>query len=96
MGRTEVRETLTEFDPRRALAYSLEGAPGPFAVASSRWSTSSTTDHSTTVTVEGKFEPKNAVIRYLVWPFVKPMLRHVTKKVLGELDSFLVSDRKMG
>ncbi len=96
MGRTKVRETLTEFEPGHALAYSLKGAAGPFAFASSRWSTSSARDHSTTVTVEGVFEPKNAVVRYLVWPFVKPMLGHAMTRVLRELDAFLIPDRTMG
>jgi hypothetical protein len=49
MGRTTVREELTEYEPGRALAYRLEGPAGPFASASSRWSTSPGSDGSTIV-----------------------------------------------
>src|SRR5688500_16260164 len=38
MGRSQVREELTEYAPGRALAYLLDGAAGPFATAASRWS----------------------------------------------------------
>jgi len=96
MGRTGVRETLIEFEHGCALAYCLEGAAGPFAFASSRWLTTSTIDHSTKVTVEGSFEPKNAAIKYFVWPVVKLMLRPTIKSVLRELAAFLISQRKMG
>lgn len=90
MGRTEVRETLTEFEPGRALAYSLEGAAGPFASASSRWTTSPSSNHATAVTVEGTFEPKTRAVRVLVWPFAKPMLQRVTKRVLRELEAYVL------
>src|ERR671918_3007143 len=33
MGRTSVREQLTEYEPGQALAYLLEGSAGPFASA---------------------------------------------------------------
>lgn len=91
MGRTEVREVVTEIEPGRALAYSLEGAAGPFAFASSRWSTSAAASHATAVTVEGAFEPKNVAVGLLAWPFAKPMLRRLTRRVLAELESFLAA-----
>jgi uncharacterized protein YndB with AHSA1/START domain len=91
MGRTQVREVLTEFEYGRSLAYSLEGAAGPFAFASSRWSTSVAADRVTAVTVQGSFEPKNAAVRLMVWPFAKPMLQRVTKRVLQELEAFLMA-----
>jgi ribosome-associated toxin RatA of RatAB toxin-antitoxin module len=89
MGRTEVREGLTEFEPGKALAYSLEGPAGPFAFASSRWSTRPATDRTTAVTIQGRFEAKNAAVRILIWPLIKPMLRRVTKRVLRELEAYL-------
>ena len=55
MGRDHVREQLTEFEPGRALSYRLEGPAGPFAVASSRWSTNPVNAGSTQVRVEGIF-----------------------------------------
>lgn len=66
VGRTEVREALTEFEPGRSLAYRLEGSAGPFAFASSRWSTLSTTDRTTAVTVEGRLKAKNPAVRILM------------------------------
>lgn len=93
MGRTEAREELTEFEPGRALAYSLDGAAGPFAFASSRWTTRPLSDHSTAVTVEGRFTPRNAAIPLVVWPFAKPMLQRLTRRILRELEAFLQSQR---
>lgn len=94
MGRSEVREALTEFEPGRALAYALDGTAGPFAFASSRWSTKPASTHATAVTVEGRFEPKNGSVRFLVWPFARPMLRRITRGVLRELDGFLRNGRQ--
>jgi uncharacterized protein YndB with AHSA1/START domain len=91
MGRTEVREILTEFEPGRALAYVLDGAAGPFTSASSRWSTTPTSKNSTEVTVEGRFELKNRVARAVLWPFAKPMLRRLTRRVVGELETYLLA-----
>jgi uncharacterized protein YndB with AHSA1/START domain len=91
MGRTQVREALTEFEPGHSLAYALDGSAGPFATASSRWSTSPVHDDATAVTVEGMFTPKNAAVPVIVWPFAKPMLRRLTKRILGELEGFLPS-----
>lgn len=89
MGRTEVREELTEFAPGRSFAYSLEGPAGPFEFASSRWSTTPTTDGATAVTVEGTFSPRNVAVPVVVWPFVQPMLQRLTRRILGELETFL-------
>ena len=89
MGRTEVHETLTELDPGHALAYVLDGPAGPFASASSRWSTTPMGDSSTEVTVVGRFETKNGWVRAFVWPLAKPMLRRLTNRVVGELEAYL-------
>jgi hypothetical protein len=91
MGRTEVREVLTHFEPGHSFAYVLEGSTGPFSVASSRWSTSPAHDDATAVTVEGLFTPKNAAVPVVVWPFVKPLLQRLTKRILRELAAFLQS-----
>jgi hypothetical protein len=90
MGRTEVSEVLTEFEPERALAYALDGPAGPFASAFSRWSTRSRSEDSTEVTIAGRLEPKNWFVRFLVWPLAKPMLQRLTARVLGELEVFVV------
>jgi hypothetical protein len=89
MGRTSAREQLTEYEPGQALAYRLEGAAGPFASASSRWSTSARPDGATIVTVEGFFTARNRAAAILVWPFAKPMLRRLTRRVIGELETFV-------
>jgi hypothetical protein len=91
MGRTEVRETLTEFEPGRVLAYVLDGSAGPFASASSRWSTSPSSENTTAVTVEGRFEPKKRLGRVLVWPLAKPMLRRLTRRIIGELEEYVTA-----
>jgi ribosome-associated toxin RatA of RatAB toxin-antitoxin module len=91
MGRTEVRETLTEFEPGRVLAYVLDGSAGPFASASSRWSTSPSSENTTAVTVEGRFEPKKRLVRVLVWPLAKPMLRRLTRRIIGELEEYVTA-----
>ncbi|HVV50131.1 MAG TPA: SRPBCC family protein [Polyangia bacterium] len=90
MGRTQVREVLTELQPGRLLAYRLEGPAGPFASAASRWSTSGG-GNATAVTVEGYFEPKNWAVRAIVWPLVRPFLRRLTQRVLGELEVFVAA-----
>ena len=90
MGRTQVREVLTELQPGRALAYRLEGPAGPFSSAASRWSTSGR-GTGTVVTVEGYFEPKNWAVRAIVWPLVQPFLRLLTHRVLGELEVFVAA-----
>lgn len=90
MGRTEVCEVLTEFEPERALAYALDGPAGPFASAFSRWSTQSASEGSTEVTIAGRFEPKNWFVRLLVWPLAKLMLKRLTGRVLGELEVFVL------
>jgi len=90
MGRTQVREVLIEFVPGRTLAYRLDGPAGPFVSASSRWSTNDR-GNTTAVTVEGYFEPKHWAARAIVWPMVRPMLRRLTQRVLGELEEFLLA-----
>jgi hypothetical protein len=90
MGRTTVREELTEYEPGRALAYRLEGPAGPFASASSRWSTSPGSDGSTIVCVEGFFTARNRAAEIVVWPLVRPMLRRLTSRVIAELERFVV------
>jgi hypothetical protein len=90
MGRTEVSETLSEFEPGVALAYDLEGPAGPFASASSRWSTQTGSDGSSTIVcVEGRFQPRNWLARFVLWPIAKPMVRRLTRRVLCELDAFV-------
>lgn len=89
MGRTAVRETLTEFAPGQALAYALEGPAGPFAFAASRWSTAPASADETAVTVEGTFRPANRTARFLVWPLAKPMVRRLARRVVRELDAFV-------
>ena len=88
MGRTTVREELTEYEPGRALAYRLEGHAGPFATASSRWSTSPGSDGGTIMCVEGFFTARNRAAEILVWPLVRPMLRRLTRGVISELERF--------
>jgi hypothetical protein len=90
MGRTTVREELTEYEPGRALAYRLEGPAGPFASAASRWSTSPGSDGRTIVCVEGFFTARNRAAEILVWPLVRPMLRRLTSRVISELEGFVV------
>jgi len=94
MGRTSVREQLTEYEPGEALAYLLEGSAGPFASASSRWSTTARPDGETIVTVEGFFTARNRAVPILVWPLARPMLRRLTRRVLGELEAFVVPQSK--
>ena len=91
MGRTQVREELTEYQPGEALAYALDGPAGPFASAASRWATRRLDDCSTLVTVEGNFTPRNALARFIVWPLAKPMIRRLTGRVLAELEAFLTA-----
>jgi uncharacterized protein YndB with AHSA1/START domain len=91
MGRSEVREEVTELEPGRVLAYFLDGTAGPFATASSRWSTVTTAGDATAVTVQGTFAPKNAAVPVVVWPFAKPTLQRLTRHVLRELEVFLRS-----
>jgi hypothetical protein len=91
MGRTQVREELTEFVPGTALAYSLDGAAGPFLTASSRWSTRPGSGQTTLLTVEGRFTPRNRLARFLLWPLAKPMIRRLTRRVIRELEAFVLS-----
>jgi hypothetical protein len=90
MGRTSAREQLTEYEPGQALAYQLEGSAGPFVSASSRWSTSARLDCETIVTVEGFFTARNRAVPILVWPLARPMLRRLTRRVIGELEAFVI------
>jgi hypothetical protein len=93
MGRTEVREELTEYAPGTALGYALEGPAGPFSSAASRWTTSPVSDVSTLVTVEGRFTARNRMAQILIWPLAKPMLRRLTKGVVDELELFVRASR---
>jgi hypothetical protein len=43
------------------------------------------------VTVEGRFEPRNAAVPVLLWPLIKPMLKRITTGILLELERFLAS-----
>lgn len=94
MGRTQVREELVEFVPGKVLAYRLDGPAGPFRTAASRWTTSADAEGKTVITVEGRFTPKNRVVRMLLWPLVRPYVARVTRNVLGELESFLLSQQR--
>lgn len=91
MGRTAVREELTEYEPGSALAYRLDGSAGPFASASSRWSTSPGPESGTIVTVEGFFTARSRAAEIVVWPLARPLLRRLTRRVLGELEAFVLS-----
>jgi hypothetical protein len=90
MGRTSAREQLTEYEPGQALAYRFEGSAGPFATASSRWSTAASPDGETVVTVEGFFTARSRAVPILVWPLARLMLRRLTRRVIGELEAFVV------
>ena len=90
MGRTEVREGLTEYEPGSALGYALEGTAGPFASAASRWSTRPAADGATLVTVEGRFTTRRPAAA-LLWPLMRPALRRLTRGVIGELEAFVVN-----
>jgi uncharacterized protein YndB with AHSA1/START domain len=90
MGRTAVREQLTEYEPGTALAYRLKGPAGPFASASSRWSPTSRSDGGTIVTVEGFFTARSRAAEIVVWPLARPMLRRLTRRVIGELEAFVL------
>lgn len=91
MGRTEVQETLTEYEEGDALTYRLQGPAGPFESASSRWSLEPASESGTTVQVEGVFEPKNALARYVIWPFARLYIKRLTRSVLGELETYLAA-----
>ena len=93
MGRNEVREELTEYAPGTALAYALDGPAGPFSSAASRWSTKPVSDGSTVLTVEGFFTPRNRMAQILIWPLAKTILRQLTRRVIGELEEFVVRSR---
>jgi hypothetical protein len=71
MGRSEVQEVLTEFEPEKSLAYALDGPAGPFSSAFSRWSVRPLPDGATAVTVSGRLEPRNWMVRLFVWPIAK-------------------------
>jgi hypothetical protein len=96
MGRTKVREELTEYLPGHSLAYTLDGPAGPFASASSRWRTAVEPDGSTSLTVEGFFTPRNLLARLVVWPLAKPMIRRLTVGVIGELEDFVLAGARRG
>jgi uncharacterized protein YndB with AHSA1/START domain len=96
MGRTEVREEVTEFEPGAALAYRLEGPAGPFEKASSRWSTRAGEGGSTVVTIEGRFAASGWLTRFLVWPLARTMLSRMTRQVIGELENFVIAQRAAG
>ena len=96
MGRTAVREELTEYEPGSALAYRLEGSAGPFASASSRWSTTPASGSGTIVTVEGFLTAGSRAAEILVWPLARPMLRRLTRRVVGELETFVLGQSGAG
>lgn len=96
MGRTNVREELTEYLPGRSLAYQLDGPAGPFSSASSRWLTAAGPGGTTVLTVEGFFTPRNWLARFVVWPIAKPMIRRLTARVIGELEAFVVAGAGAG
>ncbi len=96
MGRMNVRERLTEFEPGIALAYELEGAAGPFATASSRWSTREGPSGITLLTVEGHFTPRGWLARLVMWPLARPMIRRLTRGVMRELADFVTAGRAKG
>ena len=91
MGRTFVREELTEYQPGSALAYRLEGSAGPFASAASRWSLYSGDDGGTHVGVEGFFTVASPLATILAWPIVKPILQRITRLVIDELAAFVTA-----
>lgn len=91
MGRREAREELTEYEPGSALGYVLDGSAGPFATAASRWSTRSTADGMTVVTVEGRFTTQRGLAA-MAWPLMRPALRRLTRGVIGELETFVLRD----
>jgi uncharacterized protein YndB with AHSA1/START domain len=91
MGRTAVREELTEYEPGSALAYRLDGPAGPFVSASSRWSMTDAVGGETLIAVEGFFTARSRGAEILVWPLVKPLLRRLTGRVVAELDAFVAA-----
>jgi hypothetical protein len=91
MGRTRVREALTEYEPGAALAYDLDGPAGPFLTATSRWATHADTGAATVLTVEGRFTPRNWFARLLVWPLARLAIRRLTCNVIRELEAFVLA-----
>jgi hypothetical protein len=43
------------------------------------------------VTVEGRFAPRNRWVRFVVWPLATLMLRRLTRRVIGELETSVVA-----
>jgi hypothetical protein len=91
MGRARVREELIEYEPGAALAYDLDGPAGPFLTASSRWATRADTGSGTALTVEGRFTPRNWFVRLLVWPLARLAIRRLTRKVIRELEAYVLA-----
>jgi uncharacterized protein YndB with AHSA1/START domain len=92
MGRMQVREQLTEYEPGHALAYLLDGPAGPFLTAASRWSIQPAADGATSLTVAGTFTPKNWFSR-IVWVVARPAIRRLTRNAIRELGTYVRSSR---
>jgi uncharacterized protein YndB with AHSA1/START domain len=94
MGRTEVREQLTEYEPGASLAYLLDGPAGPFLTAASRWSIQTTSNGTTALTVAGTFTPRTWFSR-VIWLVARLAIRRLTRNVIRELDTYVRSHRAL-
>ena len=89
MGRTRVREELTEYVDGASLAYELDGAAGPFATAGSRWSVDAVDANRSTVTVRGQFTPQSPLV-LLLWPLLRFFVARLSRESIGELEDYVV------
>lgn len=92
MGRKEVFETLIELHPGKSLGYTLDGTAGPFAQSAGRWTVAPAGPDRTIVTVEGRFLPRHFGVR-LLWPLLGPMLGRMSRRIVGELETFVRQSR---
>jgi hypothetical protein len=91
MGRTAVREELTEYEPGVCSRLPTRRPAGPLVSASSRWSMTDAVGGETLITVEGFFTARSRGAEIFVWPLLKPVLRRLTGGVLAELDAFVAA-----
>ncbi len=89
LGRRQVTERVTDYQPGRTLAYQLGGGAGPFRTAGGRWSLCPDGRGCTVIEVTGSFQPRSQLAGRLAGPLARRIAARAARRALTDLTTHL-------
>jgi len=89
LGRRQVAEQLTDYQPGSTLAYQLRGSAGAFRSAEGRW-TLRAAQGGTVVEVSGRFQPRSPLVGLVLGPLARRTAVRAARRALADLTAFVL------